>query len=126
MESVPLVLVATNPYTLTHRAGFGTRARLHTGELGVSTVQVRGASDVAAFVAAEATGQLACYQRFREPPLHSASGPERRRRHSAEAPVSVIRLNARKGAGPLHDDLRGARCKGIRGTGGKGSRGSCS
>ncbi len=65
IQSVPLVLVSNNPYTLTKRAGFGTRARLDTGVLGVSTIQVQGATDVAGFVAAEATGQLARYPGFR-------------------------------------------------------------
>jgi diacylglycerol kinase family enzyme len=61
-DSPPLVLVANTPYVLTRFAGFGTRPRLDTGMLGVTAVEVRGATDVAALVAAEAAGQLRRYQ----------------------------------------------------------------
>ncbi len=48
-----MVLVANNPYVLTLADGFGTRARLDTGELGVASVEVRGPADVTQLVAAQ-------------------------------------------------------------------------
>jgi diacylglycerol kinase family enzyme len=69
--SVPLVLVSNNPYLLTKVGGFGTRPRLDTGMLGVTALEIEGAADVAAFVAAEMTGRAA---RFRG--LHQWAAPE--------------------------------------------------
>ena len=57
-----IIQVSNNPYVLTRLGGFGTRARLDTGELGVVTAEVHGAADVAQLVAAEAAGRI---QRFR-------------------------------------------------------------
>ncbi len=65
-EHPPLVLVANNPYSLDRVFGFGTRVRLDTGTLGVAAVDVGGAADAAAFVAAEAAGQLGRYPGFHE------------------------------------------------------------
>ena len=65
-ESPVLVLVSNNPYVLTRLAGFGTRARLDTGQLGISAVEVRGPADVSQLLAAEAAGQLQRYRGFLE------------------------------------------------------------
>jgi len=65
-ESPVLVLVSNNPYVVTRLAGFGTRARLDTGQLGISAVEVRGPADVSQLVAAEAAGQLQRYRGFVE------------------------------------------------------------
>jgi diacylglycerol kinase family enzyme len=65
-ENAPLVLVSNNPYRLTRLSGFGTRARLDTGELGVTAVEIGTAAEVAAFVAAEAAGQISRYRGFHD------------------------------------------------------------
>lgn len=65
-EHAPLVLVANNPYSLGRVAGFGTRVRMDTGTLGVAAVEVGTATDAAAFVAAEAAGQLGRFPGFHE------------------------------------------------------------
>ena len=41
-DRAQLIQVSNNPYLLTRVAGFGTRARLDTGILGVSAVELRG------------------------------------------------------------------------------------
>jgi diacylglycerol kinase family enzyme len=61
-EGAQLIQVSNNPYVLTRIGGFGTRARLDTGTLGVAAVEVRGSTDVAQLVAAETAGRV---QRFR-------------------------------------------------------------
>jgi diacylglycerol kinase family enzyme len=61
-DGAQLIQVSNNPYVLTSIGGFGTRSRLDTGTLGVAAVEVKGAADVAALVAAETAGQV---QRFR-------------------------------------------------------------
>ncbi len=65
-DSAPLLLVANNAYTLTRLSGLGTRERLDGGELGVAAVEIGSAAEVAAFVAAEAAGQLSRYPGFHE------------------------------------------------------------
>ena len=57
-DGAQIIQVSNNPYVLTSLAGFGSRARLDTGELGVAAATIRGAVDVAAFVAAESAGRL--------------------------------------------------------------------
>ena len=57
-----IIQVSNNPYRLTSFAGFGSRARLDTGELGVAAVDLRGARDIVALLAAQWTGRL---DRFR-------------------------------------------------------------
>lgn len=81
-ENAPLVLVSNNPYRLTRLSGFGTRARLDTGALGVTAVEIAGAADVATFVAAEAAGQLSRFRGF-----HDWSTPEFR--VESDDPVEV-------------------------------------
>lgn len=61
-DGAQLIQVSNNPYLLTRISGFGTRARLDTGTLGVSAVEVRGSADVTQLVALEAAGQV---RRFR-------------------------------------------------------------
>jgi diacylglycerol kinase family enzyme len=53
-----IIQVSNNPYVLTHLGGFGTRARLDTGMLGIAAAEIRGAADVAELVAASAAGRL--------------------------------------------------------------------
>lgn len=55
-HGVQIVQVSNGPYVLTPLAGFGSRPRLDTGELGIAAATVRNAAEVAAFVAAESTG----------------------------------------------------------------------
>ena len=81
-ENAPLVLVSNNPYRLTRLSGFGTRARLDTGELGVTAVEIGSAADVAAFVAANAAGQV---NRF--PGFHDWNTPEFR--VESDEPVEI-------------------------------------
>ena len=57
-DGAQIIQVSNNPYELTTLAGFGTRARLDTGTLGIAAAKVRGASDVAAFVAADSAGRV--------------------------------------------------------------------
>ena len=57
-DRAQLIQVSNNPYVLTRIAGFGTRARLDTGTLGVSAVELRGATDVTRLLAAEAAGRV--------------------------------------------------------------------
>ena len=61
-----LIQVSNNPYELTTLTGFGTRARLDTGTLGIATAKVRGATDVAAFVAADTAGRVDRFQGWTE------------------------------------------------------------
>jgi diacylglycerol kinase family enzyme len=61
-DGAQLIQVSNNPYVLTRISGFGTSARLDTGMLGVSAVEVHGSADVAELLAAEAAGQV---RRFR-------------------------------------------------------------
>jgi diacylglycerol kinase family enzyme len=57
-DAPQIVQVSNNPYVLTSLSGFGGRVRLDTGALGIAAAKVRGATDVAAFVAAESVGRL--------------------------------------------------------------------
>ena len=61
-DGARIIQVSNNPYRLTSLAGFGSRARLDTGELGVAAVDLRGARDIVGFLAAQWTGRL---DRFR-------------------------------------------------------------
>jgi diacylglycerol kinase family enzyme len=61
-DGAQIIQVSNNPYVLSSLAGFGSRARLDTGQLGIAASHIRGAADVAAFVAAESAGRL---DRFR-------------------------------------------------------------
>jgi diacylglycerol kinase family enzyme len=65
-DSAAMVLVSNNPYVLTRLAGFGTRARLDTGRLGITAIEIRGPADVSQLVAAETAGQLQRYRGLTE------------------------------------------------------------
>ncbi len=57
-DGAQIIQVSNNPYVLTSLAGFGSRARLDTGELGIATAEINGATDITTFVAAESAGRL--------------------------------------------------------------------
>ena len=57
-----LVQVSNNPYTLSSLTGFGSRARLDAGVLGVATLTINRTSDVNRLVALEAAGHPERYQ----------------------------------------------------------------
>ena len=53
-----IIQVSNNPYVLTSLAGFGSRARLDTGHLGVAAADIKLPTDIAALLTAESLGQL--------------------------------------------------------------------
>ena len=55
-DGARIIQVSNNPYRLTSFAGFGSRAHLDTGKLGVATVELRGARDIVGFLAAAVDG----------------------------------------------------------------------
>ena len=57
-DGTRIIQISNNPYRLTSLAGFGSRARLDTGELGVAAADLRGAKDIAAFFASQWLGRL--------------------------------------------------------------------
>ncbi|HWJ97060.1 MAG TPA: diacylglycerol kinase family protein, partial [Acidimicrobiales bacterium] len=61
-----VIQVSNNPYVLSSLAGFGSRARLDTGELGLAAAEIGKAADVAAFVAADAAGRLGSFAGWSE------------------------------------------------------------
>ncbi|MBK1787054.1 diacylglycerol/lipid kinase family protein [Prauserella cavernicola] len=61
-----LVLVSNGAYRLDRLSGFGTRARLDEGVLGVVTLTVDRARDVPALFAAEAAGRMGSFPGYRE------------------------------------------------------------
>jgi diacylglycerol kinase family enzyme len=65
-EGAQLIQVSNNPYLLTRISGFGTRARLDTGTLGVTAIAVRGSADVTALVAAETAGRVGRFHGWTE------------------------------------------------------------
>ena len=73
VEGAQLILVSNNPYTLSSLAGFGSRARLDTGALGVVRVSIDRTSDVHRLVALEAAGSSRALQRL-APVDHSQPG----------------------------------------------------
>jgi len=66
VEGAQLILVSNNPYTLSSLTGFGSRARLDTGALGVATVSIDHPSDVHRLVALEAAGHPERYGGWRQ------------------------------------------------------------
>lgn len=64
-DHADLVLVSNNRYELERIGGFGSRARLDEGVLGVVTVEVRTAAEVAALVAAQTAGRISRFSGFR-------------------------------------------------------------
>jgi diacylglycerol kinase family enzyme len=63
--SADIVLVSNNVYRLESMRGFGTRARVDEGQLGVVTVSVDRAVDLPALMSAEATGQIHRFRGYR-------------------------------------------------------------
>ncbi|HXV91906.1 MAG TPA: diacylglycerol kinase family protein [Pseudonocardia sp.] len=63
--SADVVLVSNNAYRLESLRGFGTRARLDAGVLGVVTVTVEQARDLPDLMAAEATGRVRGFRGYR-------------------------------------------------------------
>jgi diacylglycerol kinase family enzyme len=61
-ESADLMLISNNTYKLDRIGGFGSRARMDTGKLGVVVVKVRTAADVAELVAAQTAGTVSRYR----------------------------------------------------------------
>lgn len=61
-DGAQIVLVSNNPYSFSLLGGFGTRAAIDDGVLGISGVEVRGAGEAAAAAAAMTAGRP---QRFR-------------------------------------------------------------
>lgn len=70
-ERAQVVQVSNNTYRLTSLGAFGTRERLDEGVLGIATLELRGAADVARLVALEASGRAGNFDR-----LHTWSTPE--------------------------------------------------
>jgi diacylglycerol kinase family enzyme len=79
-----LVLVSNNVYELTRLGGFGSRARLDEGLLGVVTLVVTDSTDVARLVAQETAGRI---NRFRGWQAWTAPTVEVRSARSVEAGV---------------------------------------
>ena len=61
-DDARIIQISNNPYRLTSVAGFGSRARLDTGELGVAAADLRGAKDIAGFFASQWLGRLDRFQ----------------------------------------------------------------
>jgi diacylglycerol kinase family enzyme len=64
-SSADVVLVSNGAYRLDSLNGFGSRARVDAGVLGVVTVTVDRARDVPALVSAELTGRIARFRGYR-------------------------------------------------------------
>ena len=134
-DGAQIIQVSNNPYVLSSLAGFGSRARLDTGELGIAAAEIHGAADVAAFVAAESAGRLDRFRGWTEwtrADLHRGvgrTGRGRRRRRGAPArptagvpalpgavririPTSAPGLLAGRAQGPV--DVVDARCAAAR------------
>ena len=64
-DHADLVLVSNNVYELERLGGFGSRARLDAGLLGIVAVEVTGAAEVAKLVALETAGQVSHFGGWR-------------------------------------------------------------
>ena len=65
-RSADVVLVSNDAYRLAGSTGFGTRARIDTGVLGVVTVTVDRGGDVAALIAARGRGRVDRFRGYQE------------------------------------------------------------
>jgi diacylglycerol kinase family enzyme len=65
-EEADLMLISNNRYQLDRIGGFGSRARMDTGMLGIVVLKVRSAADVAELVAAQTAGTVSRYRGWRE------------------------------------------------------------
>lgn len=67
VDGAQVVQVSNNPYRLTRLiGGFGTRARIDTGTLGLAAVHLTRDTDVARFVALETAGRLSRFEGWME------------------------------------------------------------
>jgi diacylglycerol kinase family enzyme len=66
IEGAQIIEVSNNPYTLSSVTGFGSRARLDTGRLGVTALTVGRALDVNRLVALELAGHPERFEGWRE------------------------------------------------------------
>jgi diacylglycerol kinase family enzyme len=66
VEHLQLVQVSNNPYTLSSIIGFGSRARLDTGVLGVAALSINRTSDISRLVALEVAGHPERHPGFRQ------------------------------------------------------------
>jgi diacylglycerol kinase family enzyme len=66
IADVQIVLVSNNPYMLSSLAGFGSRARLDSGELGITTISISGAADVDRLIALETAGHPERFEGWRQ------------------------------------------------------------
>ena len=95
-----VILVSNNPYTLSSLAGFGSRARLDTGVLGVATLSIEQPSDVNRLVALEIAGHPERYEGWRQwtAPTIVVDGPH--------ASAVAVDGEARTCEPPLHFRIR--------------------
>jgi diacylglycerol kinase family enzyme len=95
-----IILVSNNPYTLSSLTGFGSRARLDTGTLGVATLSINRASDVNRLVADEIAGHPERYEGWRQwtAPSLVVEGPR--------ASAAAIDGEAHAWDPPLHFKIR--------------------
>jgi diacylglycerol kinase family enzyme len=66
VQDACLVMVSNNVYALEHLGGFGSRAHMDEGVLGVVALRVSGAADVARLTACELAGRVSAYSGFRQ------------------------------------------------------------
>jgi len=66
VSDAQLIEISNNPYVLSSLAGFGSRARLDTGALGVVALSIKRTSDAHRLVALEAAGHPERYRGWRE------------------------------------------------------------
>jgi len=65
-ETAKLVLVSNNEYVLDHLGGFGTRARLDGGTLGIMALEIETAGEVVQLVALDAIGRARSFHGWTE------------------------------------------------------------
>ncbi len=66
ISDAQLIEISNNPYVLSSLTGFGSRARLDTGALGVVALSIKRTSDAARLVALEVAGHPERYEGWRE------------------------------------------------------------
>jgi diacylglycerol kinase family enzyme len=65
-SSAQMILVSNNPYHLTSLAGMGSRPTMDTGRLGVVTVEIRNAREMAELISLEGLRQVSRFPGWRE------------------------------------------------------------
>jgi diacylglycerol kinase family enzyme len=65
-DHADLILVSNNRYQLERIGGFGTRARMDEGVLGIVTIEVANAGEVASLVALQAAGEISRFRGWRD------------------------------------------------------------